>query len=97
MDGGSRHEFHLPHLSPHDVEGPNKEIDAVQTLPMKVMTALVHGDSRSYGILTPGAQQATANHTCECMAYVITRVLWDHGKLPPKITLQVDCGKHEQE
>ena len=64
MDGGSGNEFVLPHLSAADREGPNKAIDGFRTVPMKVMNGLVHGDTWSHVILSPGVTGATANHAC---------------------------------
>ena len=37
FDGGSGCEFWLPHLAPHDIEGPNKLIEKHHTSPFKVM------------------------------------------------------------
>ena len=37
FDGGSGYHFWLPHLSPHDTEGPNKALDKCHTSPLKVM------------------------------------------------------------
>lgn len=37
FDGGSGFDFWLPHVSPHDIEGPNKIIDKMHTSPLKVM------------------------------------------------------------
>ena len=55
IDGGSGFEVHLPHLSPFAVEGPNKAVEKHHTLPFKVMNGLVHGDTRSHVLLSPGS------------------------------------------
>jgi len=54
MDGGSGSDFVLPHLSPNDLEGPNKALQGFHSLPCKVMNGLVHGDQRSHVFLSPG-------------------------------------------
>lgn len=90
MDGGSGHEFVLPHLSAADREGPNKALDGYATVPMKVMNGLVHGDTRSHVILSPGVIGATANLTCECLGIMINTAFEEHGMLPPVMTLQFD-------
>ena len=48
FDGGSGHEFWLPHLSANDTEGPDKTADNVHTPGFKIMNGLVHGDTRSH-------------------------------------------------
>ena len=55
IDGGSGFEVHLPHLSAFAVEGPNKAVQKHHTLPFKVMNGLVHGDTRSHVLLSPGS------------------------------------------
>ena len=90
MDGGSGFEFTLPHLSPADREGPNKAVDGLATVPMKVMNGLVHGDKRSHVILSPGVVGATANHTCESLTIMINTVFKEHETMPPEGTLQFD-------
>ena len=90
MDGGSGHEFVLPHLSASDREGPNKALDGFATVPMKVMNCLVHGDTRSHVILSPGVIGATANLTCECLGIMINTAFEEHGMLPPVMTVQFD-------
>ena len=57
---------------------------------MKVMNGLVHGDTRSHVILSPGVVGATANHTVECLSILINTVFEEHGCLPPLLTLQFD-------
>ena len=61
MDCGSGKEFVYPHLAGADREGPNKVLDNVVTIPMKVCNGLVHGDTRSHVILSPGVIGATAS------------------------------------
>ena len=90
MDCGSGHDFVLPHLSPEDREGPNKLLDNVSTVPMKVCNGIVHGDRRSHVILSPGVVGATANHTSECMLVMINDVLEVHNVMPEEFTLQCD-------
>ena len=90
MDCGSGHEFILPHISSADREGPNKLLDNVSTVPMKVCNGLVHGDRRSHVILSPGVIGATANHTIECLMVLINTVFEDHGVMPEEFTLQCD-------
>ena len=90
MDCGSGHEFVLPHLAPADREGPNKLLDNVSTVPMKVCNGLIHGDRRSHVILSPGVVGATASHTLECMVVMINDVLEVHGAMPQEFTLQCD-------
>ena len=55
IDGGSGFEVHLPHLSAYAVEGPNKAVQKHNALPFKVMNGLVHGDTRSHVLLSPGS------------------------------------------
>ena len=90
MDCGSGHDFVLPHLSPADREGPNKLLDNVSTVPMKVCNGIVHGDRRSHVILSPGVVGATASHTIECMLVMINDVLEVHNVMPEEFTLQCD-------
>ena len=90
MDCGSGHDFVLPHLSPADREGPNKLLDNVSTVPMKVCNGLIHGDRRSHVILSPGVVGATANHTIECILVMINDVLEVHDVMPEEFTLQCD-------
>ena len=90
MDCGSGHDFVLPHLSSADREGPNKLLDNVSTVPMKVCNGLVHGDRRSHVILSPGVIGATANHAIECLIVMINDVLEVHGVMPDVFTLQSD-------
>ena len=35
FDGGSGFEFWLPHLSPHDIEGPHKLVEKHHTSPLR--------------------------------------------------------------
>ena len=90
MDCGSGHEFVMPHLSARDREGPNKAIDGFATVPLKVCNGLVHGDTRSHVILSPGVVGATANHTCECLLIMINGCFIEHKVLPRILTLQFD-------
>ena len=90
VDCGSGHEFVLPHLSSADKEGPSKAVDGFSTVPMKVFNGLVHGDQRSYVILSPGVIGATANHTCECLGVMINCSYKAHGNLPHVLTVQFD-------
>ena len=55
IDGGSGFEVHLPHFSAFALEGPNKALQKHHTLPFKVMNGLVHGDTRSHVLLSPGS------------------------------------------
>ena len=55
IDGGSGGECHLPHYSGYDREVPNKLLQNTCTLPFKLMNGLVHGDSRSHVLLSPGS------------------------------------------
>ena len=90
MDCGSGHDFVLPHLSSADREGPNKLLDNVSTVPMKVCNGLIHGDRRSHVILSPGVVGATANHAIECMIVMVNDVLEVHNAMPEKFTMQCD-------
>ena len=90
MDCGSGHEFVLPHISSADREGPNKLLDNVSTVPMKVCNGLVHGDRRNHVILSPGVVGATANHTIECLLVIVNCVLMDQGVMPHEFTMQCD-------
>ena len=90
MDCGSGHEFILPHISSADREGPNKLLDNVSTVPMKVCNGLVHGDRRSHVILSPGVIGATANHTIECLMVLINCVFEEHNAMPYEFTFQCD-------
>jgi hypothetical protein len=90
MDGGSGAEFVLPHLAPHDTELPSKAVATFHTLPMKVLNGLVHGDHRSHVVLSPGSVVAGASHTCEGVAIILNTVFQEHGKLPRRISLQLD-------
>ncbi len=90
MDCGSGQEFVLPHLSSADREGPNKLIEAFATVPMKVCNGLIHGDTRSHVILSPGVVGATASHTCECLGILTNTGFQELGDLPRSATLQFD-------
>ena len=90
MDCGSGHEFVLPHISAADREGPNKLLDNVSTVPMKICNGIVHGDRRSHVILSPGVIGATGNHTIECLMIIINVVLEEHGVMPHEFTMQCD-------
>ena len=57
---------------------------------MKVMNGLVHGDSRSHVILSPGSIVAGANQLCECIATLINTAFRDHGDIPDTISVQLD-------
>ena len=90
MDCGSGHEFVFPHLAAADREGPNKILDNASTVPMKVCNGLVHGDTRSHVILSPGVVGATASHTIECLSIIINTVLQEHNVMPPEFSMQFD-------
>ena len=90
MDCGSGKEFVYPHLAAADREGPNKVVDGVATIPMKVCNGLVHGSQRSHVILSPGVIGATASHTIECLNILVNFVFMDHKDLPPQLTMQFD-------
>ena len=90
MDCGSGQEFVFPHLAAADREGPNKILDNASTVPMKVCNGLIHGDTRSHVILSPGVVGATANHTIDCLTIMINTVLQEHGTMPPEFALQFD-------
>jgi hypothetical protein len=90
LDGGSGSEFVLPHMSPKAPELPSKAIASFHTVPMKVMNLLVHGDTRSHVVLSPGTILAGASLTCECIAVVLNTSLQEHGQLPMKATVQMD-------
>ena len=90
MDCGSGNEFVFPHLSRADREGPNKAIDGFATVPLKVCNGLLHGDTRSHVILSPGVIGATANHTCECLLIMINTCFLEHLVLPSVLSLQFD-------
>lgn len=90
MDCGSGSEFVLPHLASHDIELPSKAIASFHTLPMKVLNGLVHGDTRSHVVMSPGSAIAGANHTCEGLAILINTAFHDHGDLPKRATVQLD-------
>ena len=90
MDCGSGHEFVFPHLAAADREGPNKILDNASTVPMKVCNGLVHGDTRSRVILSPGVVGATASHTIECLSIIINTVLQEHNVMPPEFSMQFD-------
>lgn len=90
MDGGGGRDFILPHMAGADEEGPSKAVAGLATNPMKVMNGLVHGDSRSHVILSPGTIVASANHTCESVAVILSVAFEDHGDIPPEIVLQMD-------
>ncbi len=90
LDGGSGFDYLLPHFSPNDAELPSKAAKGIHTLPMKVMNGLVHGDSRSHAILSPGSIVAGANHLCECIATLINTAFRDHGDIPHAISVQLD-------
>ena len=83
MDCGSGQEFVFPHLAAADREGPNKILDNASTVPMKVCNGLVHGDTRSHVISSPGVVGATASHAIECMTIIINIVLQEQKVMPP--------------
>ena len=70
--------------------GPNKLLDNVSTVPMKVCNGIMHGNRRSHAILSPGVVGATASHTIECMLIMINEVLEVHGAMSEEYTLQCD-------
>jgi hypothetical protein len=90
LDGGSGYDFVFPHLSPNDAELPSKAVKGIHTLPMKVMNCLLHGDTRSHVILSPGSIVAGANHLCESVMVMVNSAYGDHGAIPPTITVQLD-------
>ena len=90
MDCGSGKEFVYPHLSGADREGPNKVLDNVVTIPMKVCNGLVHGDTRSHVILSPGVIGATTSYTCECINILVNTAFMEHQDLPQLLTMQFD-------
>lgn len=59
FDGGSGYDFWLPHLSSHDIEGPNKVIDKHHTSPMKVMNGQL-------------AKQASHKLRADLMPYILS-------------------------
>ena len=82
VDGASASEFVLPYMAAHDVELPSKALSGFHTLPMKVLNGLVHGDTRSHVILSPGALVTGANHICEGTATIMNTAFAEHGNLP---------------
>ena len=90
LDGGSGYEFVLPHQSPQSPELPSKAIASFHTVPMKVMNGLVHGDTRSHVILSPGTIFAGASHTCESIAVLMNTAYAEHGDLPMRASVQLD-------
>jgi hypothetical protein len=90
LDGGSGFDFVLPHQSANDIELPSKALKAVHSLPMKVMNGLVHGDTRSHVILSPGCIVAGANHLCESIMILVNTCFKDHGLIPPTMSIQLD-------
>ena len=90
MDGGSGFDFVLPHLSAASAELPSKAVGPSHTVPMKVMNGLVHGDSRSHVILSPGVIKGNANYVCECQAILVNTLFKEHGDVPPFMSLQLD-------
>ena len=90
FDGGSGHEFWLPHLSPAAAEGPNKAASEKHTQGFKIMNGLVHGDRRSHVIISPSCVVAGANHVCESILTVINTAYEEHGNLPKKYSVQLD-------
>ena len=90
LDGGSGYEFVLPHQSPQSPELPSKAIASFHTVPMKVMNGLVHGDTRSHVILSPGTIFAGASHTCESIAVLMNTAYAEHGDLPRRASVQLD-------
>ena len=90
MDGGSGHDYVFPHLAGAAIEGPSKAVAKCATNCLKVMNALIHGDSRSHVILSPGTIVAGASHTCESIMVVLNGAFQDHGDIPPNICLQLD-------
>lgn len=89
FDGGSGSDYVFPHLSASDWEGPTKAL-ALQTVPLKVMNGLVHGDHRSHVILSPGVIVAGGCHTCESIAISVNTVFAEHGDVPRTISVQLD-------
>ena len=57
---------------------------------MKVMNGLVHGDTRSHAILSPGTIFAGASHTCESIAVLMNTAYAEHGNLPLRASVQLD-------
>jgi hypothetical protein len=90
LDGGSGSDFVLPHMSAKAWELPSKAIASFHTVPMKVMNCLVHGDTRSHVVMSPGTILAGASLTCECIAVVLNTSFQEHGQLPMKATVQMD-------
>ena len=88
VDGGSGHEFVLPHMPASVSESPSKAIEGFSTVSMKVFNGIVHGDRRSHVILSPGVIGATASHTCECLAIMINTAYAEHENLPSKLSVQ---------
>ena len=86
----SGHEFVLPHMSASSREGPSKTIEGSATVPMKVFRGLVHGDTRSHVILSPGVVGATASHTCECIGVMVNTAYQEHGDLSSLLSVQLD-------
>ena len=90
LDGGSGHEFVLPHMAAKSPEVPSKAIAGFHTVPLKVMNGLVHGDTRSHVVLSPGTVLAGASHTCEAIMIVVNTAFHDHGDVPDKVSVQLD-------
>ena len=90
FDGGSGHEFWLPHFSAKSDEVMSKVADGKHTPGFKIMNGLVHGDVRSHVIISPASVVAGSNHTCECIAIAINTAFDEHGDLPRKFSVQLD-------
>ena len=90
FDGGSGHEFWLPHFSPNSAEVASKQVDGVHTPCFKIMNGVIHGDSRSHVIISPPSVVAGANHVCESLLIAINTAYHEHGDLPTKFSVQLD-------
>jgi hypothetical protein len=90
MDGGSGSEFVFPHLAAESTELPSKALGTFHTVPLKVMNGLVHGDSRSHVILSPGTVFAGASHACEALMVLINTAFEEHANLPRRASVQLD-------
>ena len=90
FDGGSGHNFWLPHLAAKDMEGPSKMMDKIHTSPFKIQNGLIHGDTRSHVIISPPSIRVTASHTCESILIAINTAYEEHGNLPPKVSVNFD-------
>ena len=90
LDGGSGYEFVLPHQAAESPELPSKALASFHTVPLKVMNGIVHGDTRSHVILSPGVVVASASHMCESIMVVLNTVFDEHGDIPLRVSVQLD-------